>query len=89
MYIVEETQDYKLEHHVGVTRYTGCQCMKDCFCKEDFKPERYDYYIVKKKFNKPHSTLCSTLEKAQKHIELLVSLPNKRYDWHERKWGKK
>ena len=35
---------YKLVKNEYTTEYVGCQCYKDCTCKEDFIPESYFVY---------------------------------------------
>ena len=77
--IFDETKDYIVYHHQGVTRFTGCQCIKDCNCQETFISTPYDYYTVAKKFGKHKTTVHLTLESVNKRIELLLSVPNKRY----------
>jgi hypothetical protein len=77
--IIEETNEYIIYHHTGVTRYSGCQCIKWCSCKEDFIPSEYNYYTVKKKFGKHKTTSHNTLEEVAERIKLLMLVPNKRY----------
>lgn len=72
--IIEENKDYTLYHHTGKTRFRGCQCFKDCNCNKDFISENYDYYTVKKRFNKPKTTRHNTLEEAKKRIDFLNTL---------------
>jgi len=80
--ILEETKDYILYHHTGKTRFRGCQCFKNCSCNEDFVPQAYDYYSVKKKFNKPKSTHHNTLDEAKERIDFLNTLPRNYYQEH-------
>jgi len=77
--IVEETKDYIVIHHTGITRFTGCQCIKDCTCNEDFVPTNYDYYTVKKKFGRHKTTTHNSLEEVKIRLEVLKAIPNKRY----------
>lgn len=74
--LIEETDKYKLSHHTGITRFTGCQCFGDCSCNEDFTPAKYDYYSVYKKVNKPKTTTHNTLEEARERINLINTLEN-------------
>ncbi len=46
--IIKQTESNILYHHTGMTRFTGCQCFKDCSCNEDFTPKPYDFYTVKR-----------------------------------------
>jgi hypothetical protein len=73
--VIEETELYTLSHMTGKTKFRGCQCFKDCTCNEDFKSEDYDYYTVKKKFNKVKTTNHGTIEDARIRIEFLKTIP--------------
>lgn len=75
----EETNEYIVYHHTGTTSFTGCQCIKDCTCKNVFTSSPYNYYSVKKKFGKHKTTFHNTLEDVRIRIEVLMSVPNKRY----------
>ncbi len=77
--ILEETKDYILYHHVGKSKFQGCQCFKDCSCREDFIPQDYNYYSVKKLFNKIKTHTCKTLEEARERIDFLNTLPRNYY----------
>jgi len=77
--IIEDTKDYTVFHHTGITRFRGCQCFKDCSCNNDFIPEPYDYYTVRKNFNKHKTTIHSTLEEVELRKQLLLNIPNKKY----------
>ena len=80
MKIIEETPEYVVYNHTGVTKYTGCQCRKSsCTCKEDFVPYGYNFYSVKKKFGKYKTTHHNTLDEVKARIEVLMAVPNKRY----------
>jgi hypothetical protein len=80
MTVVEETPEYIVHNHTGVTRYTGCQCRKSsCTCKEDFISYGYNFYSVKKKFGKYKTTRHNTLDEVKARIEVLMAIPNKRY----------
>lgn len=72
--LIDKDIKYELYHHTGYTVFRGCQCFKDCNCNKDFKPEYYDYYTVKKLFNKIKTTNHKTLEDAVKRIDFLLSL---------------
>ncbi len=58
-----------------MSSFSGCQCYKDCTCNEDFISAPYDYYAVKKKFNKIKTTTYKTLELAQERIDFLKTIP--------------
>lgn len=73
--IVETTDRYDIYHHTGMTKFSGCQCYKDCTCYEDFKSTNYNYYSVKKKFNKPKTTTHNTLEEAKERAAFLETIP--------------
>jgi hypothetical protein len=80
MKIIEETPEYIVYNHTGVTRYKGCQCRKSsCTCKEDFISYGYNFYSVKKKFGKYKTTRHNTLDEVKARIEVLMAVPNKRY----------
>ncbi len=59
-------------HCVEITEYNGCQCIKDCLCRENFKPEKIEYYIVKRKQKK--TTTHKTLDEANSRWEYINSL---------------
>lgn len=44
--ILESHEDYQLVHYSHTIKFQGCQCMKDCTCKEDYKPWKEEYYRV-------------------------------------------
>jgi hypothetical protein len=77
--IIKDTVDFTVIHHTGITRFTGCQCIKDCSCHEDFTPAPYDYYSVKKKFGKYKTTTHATMSDVEERIKVLLDIPNKRY----------
>jgi hypothetical protein len=86
MDLVEETNEYQVYRHIGVTRYTGCQCRKSsCTCKEDFVSERYDFYSVRKKFGKYKTTHHNTMDEVKERIDVLMAVPNKRYHYESEK----
>lgn len=71
--ILEETDKYILSHHKHTTSYSGCQCFKDCYCRESFKPEHIEFYkVIRKK--KYKSNQYSTLQKAQERIDYLNNI---------------
>ena len=70
--IVKEDTHNIMYHHTGVTKFTGCQCIKDCTCNEDFISSNYDYYTVKRKNKK--TTIHSTLAEALVRWNFVVSL---------------
>jgi hypothetical protein len=61
--VIKEDELNVLYHHTGITRFRGCQCIKDCSCNEDFKPSNYDYYTVVRKGKK--TTFHNTLQEAE------------------------
>lgn len=73
--ILKEDEFNVMFHHTGVTRFTGCQCYKDCSCHEDFKPRTYDYYSVNRKNKK--TTIHQTLEEANIRWDFVSSLGKK------------
>lgn len=70
--IIKENENNIMYHHTGTTRFTGCQCFKDCSCNEDFKPAKYDYYTVLRKGKK--TTNHQTLEEANVRFEFVCNL---------------
>ena len=44
--ILENHKDYQLVHYSHTIKFQGCQCMKDCTCKEDYIPWKEEYYRV-------------------------------------------
>lgn len=73
--ILVDTELYTLSYIDSIIRFSGCQCFKDCTCNEDFKPYRYKYYTVKKKFNKIKTTKHNKLSEAIERIQYLETLP--------------
>jgi len=62
-------------HCTGLTKFTGCQCWRDCTCNEDFIPEKYDYYkIVRIHMKGVKTTTHTTLKDAEKRWTLVNSL---------------
>jgi hypothetical protein len=69
---IKEKDKNLMRHHTGVTRFLGCQCFNDCYCREDFKPGRYDYYTVVRKNGK--TTTHNDLEEANHRWDFINSL---------------
>ena len=72
--IIKENELNVMYHHTGITKFTGCQCINDCFCREDFKSSEYDYYTVKRKNKK--TTIHKTLEDATLRWDFVCALIN-------------
>lgn len=73
--VLEDTDNYKLKHHKGITKFRGCQCYGDCGCSDVFVPKKYDYYSVKKKRGKRKPTTTHpTLEEARTRIEIINNI---------------
>ena len=70
--IIKENDKNIMYHHTGITKFTGCQCIKDCTCNEDFMPSKYDYYTVNRKNKK--TTAHNTLQEAEERWNLVMSL---------------
>lgn len=51
-------------HYEGITKFTGCQCFKDCDCRERFIPQKFSYYTVLRRNNRNKTTRHYTLESA-------------------------
>lgn len=71
--LIKKEDDKKMYHHTGTSRFTGCQCFKDCTCAEDFIPETYSYYTVYRRIgtNKQKKTIHKTLEEANERWEFI------------------
>ena len=74
--IIKQTESERMIHHTGITRFTGCQCFKDCACKEDFKSVPFDYYTVIRRIgtNKQKTTIHQTLRETEKRWEFIINL---------------
>lgn len=72
--IIEENEYNVIYHHTGKSKFTGCQCFKDCSCSEDFIPGNYDFYTVKRKGKK--TTNHYSLEEAKKRFDFVNKLNN-------------
>ncbi len=70
--IIKENERNIMYHCTGITKFTGCQCFKDCTCREDFVPREYDNSIVKRKNKK--TTYHNDLEDAEKRWDFINSL---------------
>lgn len=66
--LIETGYDYELYHAVGMTKFIGCQCYKDCDCAIDFNPQPYEGYSVKRTKGKIKTTHHATLEQARERI---------------------
>lgn len=44
--ILKFNEDYKLVHYSNTIKFQGCQCTKDCTCREDYKSWTEEYYRV-------------------------------------------
>jgi hypothetical protein len=76
--IVKQTDNEKMVHHTGITRFSGCQCFKDCTCNEDFKPAPFDYYTVVRRIGtkKQKTTVHQTIEEANERWDFICLLAN-------------
>ena len=54
--IIKQNSKNILYHHKGVTNFKGCQCYKDCSCSIDFEPQEYNFYTVKKNWEKDNKS---------------------------------
>jgi hypothetical protein len=70
--IIKQNELNIMYHNVGITTFNGCQCFKDCFCSEDFKPMKYNYYTVQRKNKK--TTRHETLEDANIRWDFVCTL---------------
>lgn len=70
--IIKQDDSNIMYHHTGTTKFSGCQCIKDCTCNEDFKEEEYDYYTVTRIGKK--TTIHKTLEEANERWNFVCSL---------------
>lgn len=70
--ILKQEGNNVLYHHTGVSKFTGCQCIKDCTCNEDFNPKPYDYYTVKRTGKK--TTTHFNIEEAEKRFVFVNTL---------------
>lgn len=41
---IANKKEYSLVHYKGTSSFRGCQCYKDCTCREDYKPEEVNHY---------------------------------------------
>ena len=72
---VKENARIRLRHIKGTSKFGGCQCFKDCGCKDDFIPVDFEYWIVTKKFNQPKTSLHNDIESAYDKIRYLKAIP--------------
>jgi len=77
--MLEEMPEYQLWHEVGITHFNGCQCFKDCNCKEDFVSESYEVWRIRKRVNKVKTSSHSSLKEAQERIAFIMALPKNRF----------
>lgn len=74
--LIKEKEDKKMFHHTGTTNFSGCQCYKDCSCKNDFKPSEYNYYTVVRRIGtkKQKTTTHANINQANERWEYICSL---------------
>lgn len=74
--ILRQEQDRRIVQFYGITKYTGCQCFKDCTCREDFKEEPYNYYVVTRRIGtkKQKTTHHNTMEEVEERWEYIKTL---------------
>ncbi len=80
--LIKQIGTNKMYHHIGTTRYVGCQCFKDCTCREDFTPRPYDYYTIRRiaKSGKMKTIHETTLEKITRVWDSLIqSIPQPKH----------
>ena len=71
--VIKENEYNVLLRRNGYTYFRGCQCFKDCGCKEGFKSEEYEHYAVIRKNKK--ETIHKTLEEALERWDIVKGLP--------------
>ena len=70
--VITQNDHNILYHHTGMTTLPGCQCYGDCGCHDNWIPQPYDYYTVKRIGKK--TTTHTTLEEALIRWEFVQSL---------------
>jgi hypothetical protein len=70
--ILEDNEKYTFAHWTGNTKFTGCQCIKDCYCANNFISESVNHYTVKRKLGKkPKRFQFESMQQALVFIESL------------------
>jgi hypothetical protein len=74
--IIKQTESEKMVHHTGITRFSGCQCFKDCTCNEDFNPKSFSYYTVVRRMGtkKQKTTIHNSIEEANERWKYIFEL---------------
>jgi hypothetical protein len=70
---IKENNKATMYHYKGKTGFRGCQCFKDCYCKEDFKAEYFEYYSVVR-FKNSKKSRHETIKEANERWEFVNSL---------------
>mgnify|MGYP000856565938 FL=1 len=70
--VIKESEKAIIVHLTGHHKFKGCQCFKDCSCKEDFKPSEIDCYSVTRKGK--NRLFYETLDKAYERFDFVNSL---------------
>lgn len=71
--LIEENEYYIVYYHEGITTFKGCSCYKNCDCHDNFKPESYTYYTVKKKIGRrKNTTKHNTIEEVRDRVNNII-----------------
>ena len=70
--VIKESEKAIIIHLTGYHKFKGCQCFKDCSCKEDFKPSEIDCYSVTRKGK--NKLFFGNLNEAIKRFDFVNSL---------------
>ena len=70
---IKESDKSTMYHYKYNTSFSGCQCLKDCYCKEDFKTETIEYYKIIRTKNEKGS-VHKSIEEANERWEFVNSL---------------
>tara|TARA_R110001599_G_scaffold109319_1_gene272817 strand:- start:45 stop:269 length:225 start_codon:yes stop_codon:yes gene_type:complete len=70
--VIKESEKAIIIHLTGHHKFKGCQCFKDCSCKDDFVPEEIDCYSVTRKGK--NRLFFGSIDEAMKRFNFINSL---------------
>lgn len=62
--LVHEDKVYTITKTQKTVKYTGCQCFKDCNCRDNYPYEHISFILHNKNYHKNQVTTFKTLEDA-------------------------
>lgn len=71
--IIRSNKFYEISKEERTATFIGCQCFKDCTCRDEFKPYDFHYYLVKNFVGNKKDKSYQTLNEANERCNFIIS----------------